>query len=121
MSIPLGKPIQMNMFCDASHASDLLTRHSATGFLIYLCGAPVVWYNKRHNTIESSTFGSECVALRIATEKVEALRTKFHQFGVPLDGPCSTFVDNKSVVTQSTKPESTLTKKHNSIGAYQKV
>jgi hypothetical protein len=37
MPIPLGKPIQMNMFCDASHASDIVTRRSTTGFLIYLC------------------------------------------------------------------------------------
>jgi hypothetical protein len=43
MPIPLGKPIQMNMFCDASHASVLMTRRSTTGFLIYLCGTPVVW------------------------------------------------------------------------------
>jgi hypothetical protein len=120
MPITLGKPIQMNMFCDASHASDLVTRHSTNDFLIYLCGTPVVWYSKRQNMVESSTFGSECVALRIATEKVEALRTKLRQFGVHLDGPCNIFLYNKSVVTQSTKPESTLTKKHNSI-AYHKV
>jgi hypothetical protein len=72
----------MNMFCDASHASDLVTHHSTTGFLIYLCGAPLAWYSKRNNTVESSTFGSEFVALRIATETVEALWIKLHQFGV---------------------------------------
>jgi hypothetical protein len=120
MPIPLGKPIQMNMFYDASRASDLVMHHSTTGFLIYRCGTPVVWYSKHQNTVESSTFGSEFVALRIATEKVEALRTKLRQFGVPLDGPCNTFVDNKSVVAQSKKTESTLTKKHKSI-AYHKV
>jgi hypothetical protein len=120
MPIPLGKPIQMNMFCDASHASDLVRRCSTTGFLIYLCGSPVVWYSKHQNTIESSTSGSDFFALGIATETVEALRTKLLQFGVPLDGHCNTFVENKSVFTQSTKPEFTLTKKHNSI-AYHKV
>jgi hypothetical protein len=115
MPIPLSKPIHMNMFCDASHASDLLTRHSTIGFLIYLCGPPVVCYSKRQNTVESSIFGSDFFALRIATEKVEALCTRLHQFGVPLDWPCNTFVGNNSVVTQSTPPELTLTKKHNSI------
>jgi hypothetical protein len=120
MPIPLGKPIQMDMLCDASHASALVMRRSTTGFLIYLCGTPVVWYSKRQNTVESSTFGSDFFALRIATGKVEALRTKLRQFGVPLDGPCNTFVDNNSVITKSTTPESTLTKKHNSI-AYHKV
>jgi hypothetical protein len=70
--------------------------------------------------VESSTSGSEFAALRIATEKVEALHTNLRQFWVPLDGPCNTFVDNNIVVTQSTEPEPTLTKKHNSI-AYHKV
>jgi hypothetical protein len=55
MSIPLGKPIQMNMFCDASHAPDLVTRRSTTGFLIYICGTPVVWYSKRHNRLIIAT------------------------------------------------------------------
>jgi hypothetical protein len=105
MPIPLGKPIQMHMFCDASDASDLVTHSSTTGFFIYLCATPVVWYSKLQNTVELSTFGSEFVTLRIATEKVEALCTNICQFGVPLDGPCNTFVDNESVVTQSTKPE----------------
>jgi hypothetical protein len=115
MPIPLGKPIHMIMFCDASHASDLVTHHPTTGFLIYLCGALVVWYSTRQNAVESSTFGYEFVALGIATEKVEALRIKLHQFAVPLDGPCNTFVDNENVVTQTTTPESTLVKKHNGI------
>jgi hypothetical protein len=92
MPIPLGKPIQMKMFCDTSHSSDIVTRRSTTGFIIYLCGAPFFWYSKQYNTVESSTFGSDFFALRIATEKVEA----------PLDGPCNTFIENKSVVTQTT-------------------
>jgi hypothetical protein len=120
MPTPLGKPIQKNMFCGTSHASVLVTRRSTTGFIIYLCGAPIVWYSRRQNKVESSNFGSEFVALRIAAEKIEALRIKLRQFGVPLDGTCNTFIGNKSVVTHTTKPESTLAKKHNSI-AYHKV
>jgi hypothetical protein len=115
MPFPLGKPIQMNMICDALHATDLFTQlHNWISYLP-ICGVPLVWYIKRHNTVEPSTFGSEFVVLRIATEKVEALRINLRQLGVPLDVPCNTFVDNKSVVTQTTKPESTLAKKHNSI------
>jgi hypothetical protein len=74
MLIPLGKPIHMNIFCDESHASDLVTRCSTTGFLIYLCGTPVVWYSRRYNMVKPSTFGSECVALRIASDKVRLVK-----------------------------------------------
>jgi hypothetical protein len=41
-------------------------------------------------------------------------------FGIPIDGSANIFCDNKSVITNSTIPTSTLKKKHNSI-AYHRV
>ena len=45
---------------------------------------------------------------------------KIRMFGNAIDGPTNTFCDNESVVTNATRPESVLKKKHNSI-AYHKV
>jgi hypothetical protein len=59
MPEPRGKLVQINFFCDAAHATDLVTRCSSTGILFYLNSTPINWYAKRQNTIESSTFGSE--------------------------------------------------------------
>ena len=64
---------------------------------------------------QASTFGSEFIALRIATEMVEALRYKLRMFGVGLSGPARVFCDNEAVVKSSTMPESRLKKKHCSI------
>jgi hypothetical protein len=117
---PRGNAVQLNMFCDASHATDLITRRSTTGILFFMNVAPVKWYFKRQNTIESSTFGSKFVALKIAAEMNDGLlRYKIRMFGIPLDGPTNGFCDNESVVRNATIPESTLQKKHNSI-AYHK-
>jgi len=66
---PRGKSVQINCFVDADHAGDKITRRSQTGILIYLNQTPIIWFSKKQNTVESSTFGSEFVALRIATEK----------------------------------------------------
>ncbi len=82
-------------------------------------GAPIKWYSKRQSTIKSSTFGSEFVVLKFATEMNDGLRYKLRMFGIPLDGPTNGFCDNESVVCNATIPESTLQKKHNSI-AYHK-
>lgn len=120
MPEPLGNPVQVNLFCDAAHATDLVTRRSTTGFVIFVNGTPVQWYSKQQNTIESSTFGSEFVALKIATEANDAIRYKLRMFGIPIMGPTNVFCDNKSVVTNVSNPESTLTKKHNAV-AYHKV
>ena len=53
--------------------------------------APVIWFSKKQNTIESSTFGSEFIALKIATELIEGLRYKLRMFGVPISGPAPVF------------------------------
>ena len=112
---PHGKSVQINVYCDANHAGNQVTRRSQSGILIYLNTAPISFYSKRQNSVESSTFGSEFVALRIATEKIKALRYKLRMMGVPLDGPANVFVDNESVVGSSMRPESVLKKKHVSI------
>jgi hypothetical protein len=118
--VPRGNSVQINAFVDADHAGNKITRRSHTGILIYLNCAPITWFSKAQNTVESSTFGSEFIALRIMVEMLESLRYKLRMLGIPIDGPANAFCDNKSVVTNSTVPTSTLKKKHNSI-AYHRV
>jgi hypothetical protein len=95
---PLGNEVQLNIFCDAAHATCLATRRSTTGILIFLNGGPIRWYSKRQNTIESSTFGSEFVAMKIAMEMNAALRYKLRMMGVPIEGASNTFRDNASAI-----------------------
>jgi hypothetical protein len=110
-----GNSITMSCFVDADHAACRVTRRSHTGVLIYINRAPIIWFSKRQNTVESSTFGSEFIAMRIAIDLVEALRYKLTMMGIPMDGPTNVFCDNEAVVKNTTKPESTLKKKHNAI------
>jgi hypothetical protein len=112
---PRGKSVQIIVFVDASHASERLTRRSRTGVLIYLNSAPISWLSKKQNSIETSSFGSEFTALRIATEMIVALRFKLMMMGIPIDGPAHVRCDNQSVVTNTSVPESTLQKKHNAV------
>ena len=112
---PCGKPMKMTCFVDVSHASNKDTYKSHTGIFILLNNAPVVWYSERQSIVESSTFGSEFVALRVATELIEGLRYKLRMFGVPIDGAISVYWDKQLVTKNATVPASALSKKHNSI------
>ena len=112
---PLGNPVIMTCFVDANHAGDKVTRRSQTGFIIYLNNAPIDWFSKKQNTCESSTFGSEFVAMRIATERIKALRYKLRMFGIPILGATNVLGDNESVVNSASKVEARLNKKHNAI------
>jgi hypothetical protein len=117
---PRGNGVIMSCFCDADHAGNKVTRRSHTGIIIFVNRAPIIWFSKRQNTVETSTFGSEFIAARIAVELVEGLRYKLRMFGIPIDGPTNMYIDNDSVVCNSTHPESALKKKHNAI-AYHRV
>jgi hypothetical protein len=112
---PRGNVVSTHCFVDADHAGNRVTRRSQTGILIFINRAVTIWYSKGQTTVETSTFGSEFVAMRIAVELVEALRYKLRMFGVPIEGPTNVFCDNEAVTKNSIFPESTLKKKHNSI------
>ena len=112
---PRGKAVVTSCFVDADHAGCQVTRHSHTGVLILVNRAPILWFSKRQNTVEFSTFGSEFVAMRIAIEMIEGLWYKLRMMGVALDGPCNVFCDNNAVVLNSKNLESTLKKKHAAI------
>ena len=115
MPEPKGKPVITSCFVDANHAGNVVTRRSHSGILLYVNNAPIVWYSKRQNTVESSSFGSEFVALRIAKELVVTLRYKLRMFGVPVNEPTNVFCDNNGVVKNTSIPHSMLQKKHNAI------
>jgi hypothetical protein len=107
--------MQMTVFVDADHAGDVLTRRSRTGVLVYLNRAPILWYSKKQNSVETSTFGLEFIALKTGVEIVKGLRYKLRMMGIPFDGHAHVRVDNMSVVKNTSVPESTLKKKPNAI------
>lgn len=115
MPQPRGKPVQITMFVDASHAANVITRQSRTGVLIFVNRAPILWFSKRQTTIETSSFGSEFQALKVGIELLLGLRYKIRMMGIPLDGYAHIKVDNMSVVKNTSVPESQLKKKSNSI------
>ena len=111
----LGYPVNIHVFVDANHAGNVVTRRSHTGILVFVQNSPILWVSRRQNTVETSTFGSEFVALRHARDVIIALRYKIRMFGVPLEGPAQVYCDNQGVVKNTSIPESVLSKKHNAI------
>jgi hypothetical protein len=120
MPTPRGLGVKVSCYVDADHAANRVTRRSHSGIIIYCQNTPIIWFSKRQNTVETSSFGSEFVALRIATELIQALRYKLRMFGIPVEGPADIFCDNQSVTKNASIPTSVLSKKHNAI-CYHKV
>ena len=119
--IPQGMPeerghdVIVTAFVDANHAGDKSDRKSQTGVLIFVNKAPIHWYSKKQNTVESSTFGAEFCAMRTAVEMIKSLHYKLRMLGIPIDGPANVYCDNEAVYKNTSIPESVLKKKHHSI------
>ena len=65
-----GEGFTMRLYVDANHTGDSVTRRSKTGFLVYLKNVLVHCYLKKQPGIETSSFGSEFMALKVATKYV---------------------------------------------------
>jgi hypothetical protein len=115
MPTPKGKPVEMIAYVDADHAHDQETRRSVTGILLLINNIPVKWYSKRQNTVETSTYGAELVALRIAVKAATEFQYTLRMMGIPIHGPSQILGDNRSIVLSTTLTSSTLKKKHNAI------
>ena len=114
---PRGIPVDVTAYVDASHAANKVTRKSHTGYLIFVNRAPIHWYSKRQQTVESSAFSSEFIAMKTCVEAIRGLRYKLRMFGIPIrnDDPAHIFCDNMSVVNNCSLVESLLNKKHTSL------
>ena len=117
---PLGKHVQTTHYVDVNLHHDLATGKAVTAALHFLNQTPIDAYTKRQSTVETATYGSEFVAARTAVDQIIDFRTTLRYLGVPIRDKSYMFGDNKSVVTSSTIPNSTISKRHH-LASYHRV
>ena len=117
---PLGNQVTLTAYKDANLYHNLITGHSVTGILHLINGTPFDWYSKKQNTVETSTYGSEFVAARIAVDQIFDHRITLRYLGVPINKKTYLFGDNKTVVDSSTIPHARLHKRHTAL-SYHRV
>ena len=118
MPEPQGVGFIMRAKVDADHTTDTMTRRSRTGVLVFLNSALVHWWSKKQMSVESSSFGSEFIAMKQCSEYLQGLRYKLRMLGIPCDEPSLVYGDNQSVLVNTTIPDSTLKKKSQSIASH---
>ena len=97
----------MSMYCFvyANHAVETETILSQISILLFCNSAPMIWFRKRQNSVEASTFVSEFTTMKIAVEIIEALRYKLRMFGVTINGSTNIVCDNRVVCVNTKRPE----------------
>jgi len=110
-----GKELDTTIFWDADHAHDIKTRRSISGIMGFIGSTPVFWKSSRQGCIATSTYCSEFISMRTATEEAISLRYTLRCFGVPVSKPTHMLGDNRSVLDSVNIPQSELKKKHIAI------
>ena len=106
-----GQKATFTCYVDADHARDKVTCRSVTGVVLLMNNTPITWISKRQKTVETSTYGSELVAARVAADLLIEMRYKLRMLGVLIEDSSVMVGDNMSVVINTTLPSSALKKK----------
>mmetsp|Transcript_34843 Transcript_34843/g.80554 ORF Transcript_34843/g.80554 Transcript_34843/m.80554 type:complete len:185 (-) Transcript_34843:347-901(-) len=117
---PRGNPVTVTLWTNMDHAGCRKTGRSHSGIYVFLNKALIFWYSKKQTTVETAVYGSEYVAGKIEVDLVDGLIYKLQMMGISVEGPVNMFIDNESVVKNSTIPESILKKKNTSV-AYHRI
>jgi hypothetical protein len=115
MPEPRGSAMVMRAFVDSDHAGDMATRRSRIGFIIFLNSSPICWFSKRQTSVETSSFGSEFIAMKLCCDYIRGLHYKLKMMRISVNEPTFVFGDNQSVLANVSRPHSVLKKKSSSI------
>ena len=107
--------IAITLFVDSDHAHDKVTRRSVSGILVFAGRTPIVPISKRQGAIETSTYGAEFCAMKMAVEELIAVRYMLRCLGVKVEHASLICGDNKGVLQNATISESLLKKKRVAI------
>ena len=80
-------------YVDIDHTCDSAIRRLRTVYIIYINNAPVYWMSKKQISLDTSTFGSEFIAMKFCTEYIRGLRFCLRMIGIPCEDPVFDYGD----------------------------
>ena len=110
------KTLKITRCVDASHASDIDTRRSASGFITLVNNSPVFWKAHRQAVVTLSSAEAECAALSAAMSEMTALTNLPNECNVcNTSKPSVVCEDDQAVIKMSTSLWTTPRSRHMGI------
>ena len=97
-SFPTFERDELVGFLDAAHATDLTTRRSVTGFLVFYCCAAIAWKSRLQSLVATSSTEAEFYAAVACAKVVKYLRYILQELDALRPGPSSLFIDNEAAL-----------------------
>jgi hypothetical protein len=110
----LAAGVVLTAFADASYADQWSVGdgRSVTGYVLYLCGGPVLWGSHRQATPALSTAEAEYEALTACTREVVWVRGLLSELGFRQAAPTTVYEDNQAAIGMSKSVSLTRMTKH---------
>ena len=89
---------EMKAYSDSDFAGDTETRKSVSGYIIYLCGAPIAWRSKGQKSVSLSSTEAEYMAISEVAMEILYIVGILKFIGVDLKYPIEVNVDNIGAV-----------------------
>lgn len=100
------------VYTDADWAGDKDSRISTTGFVIYLCGCPIMWRSRAQKSISLSSAESEWYALSDAAKEIKFVVQLLITMEIPVELPVIVRVDNIGAIFMSENVSTSSRTKH---------
>jgi len=108
VSMPLilrgGYDMGVQVFTDASHASDVDSRRSLLGIVIKICGNTCLWVVFYSSMVAHSSCESEILSLDKGATLAMLVKYMIEVMGRPVQGPITIFVDNQAAIDIGSNP-----------------
>ena len=79
---------------DADRADHTVAQRSRTAFIACLDSVPVCWHSKKKNSVETSSFVSEFIAMKQSCEHIQGLACKLRMMDTTHEVPVCVYGDN---------------------------
>ena len=97
---PISMRIMNHLWCDPDNWAEF---GAGTTECLASIQVSTNLYSTKQNAVETSTFGSEFIAMKIGCEKYDDLRYKSYSMGFPNKEPTNVYCDNEAVIRDSFK------------------
>ena len=100
------------MFSDSDWAGDKENRRSISGFIMFLCGVPIVWRSKQQTTVALSSSEAEFIAISDAVKEILFVLQILNSVGIQVHQPVIVRVDNMGAIFMSENSTSSVRTRH---------
>jgi hypothetical protein len=102
----------MVIYSDSDYATDPENRLSVSGFVLYLCGVPIVWRTKQQRSVTLSSSEAEYYALSEAVKEVRFIYQLLKEMGFEVELPITVRVDNIGAIFMAENMQVSQRTKH---------